>query len=98
MKRKDEPFILRKLKLQIAVLRDVLPSSKCLDWDMDRSWSVSSGAVFEFAAWRVVGSARSKMLQLSVLAGESCHGFGSEGDVLDFHRTMPGLRIVIMML
>ena len=80
------------------MLRDVLPSSKCLNWDMDRSWSVSSGAVSELAGWRVVDSARSKMLQLSVLAGESCHGFGSEGDVLDFHGTMPELRVIIMML
>jgi hypothetical protein len=62
------------------------------------SWSVSSGAVFELAGWRVVDSSRSKMLQLSVLAGERCHGFGSEGDVLDFHGTMPELCVVITML
>lgn len=90
--------MLRKLKLQIAVLRDVSPSWKCLNWDMDSSWSVYSGAVFRITGWRVVDSARSKMLQSSVLAGERCRGFGSEGVVLDFHETMPALRVNFMML
>jgi hypothetical protein len=52
----------------------------------------------DLTGWQVVYSARSKILQVSVLAGGVVANLAQRGVVLNFLETIPALRVIVLML